>query len=374
MSEKHTILLVDDSPTILSILKEMLQGNGFDLITAPGGKEALEIGEKQSPDLILLDTEMPEMDGIETCRRFKSHEKLSKIPILFLSPFEDVQNKIKGFEAGGLDYINKPVQREELIARLKIHLELKRLQEELYRKIEDKERLIHVLCHDISNPLTSISGWAQMILMMKGIEGNLILKKRIQRILKSAQQASDIIEHVREIEKLAKQKKSLRLESVSLKEVIRSAILIFENQLKTKNITFKCFPALDELGTEIFAEKISFTTNVFSNLFSNSIKFSHPNSVITIIVEEEEEKVRLVLKDEGIGIPSRLLENIFNPGTSTSRSGTSGENGSGFGMPLVKKYMDFYEGDILISSNPEEEFPQQHGTEIQLILKNGKRT
>jgi signal transduction histidine kinase len=213
-----------------------------------------------------------------------------------------------------------------------------------------------------------------MILMMKGIEGNLVLKKRIQRILKSAQQTSDIIGHVREIEKLAKQKKILQLEPVSLKEVIRSAILIFENQLKTKRITFKCFPALDELETEIFAEKISFTTDVFSNLFSNSIKFSHPNSVITLIVAEEEEKVRLVLKDEGIGIPRRLLKNIFNPGTLTSRSGTSGENGSGFGMPLVKKYMDFYEGDILISSNPEEEFPQQHGTKIQLILKNGKRT
>ncbi len=373
MSEKETILLVDDSPTILSILKEMLKGNGFDLLTASSGKEALTIAEKQPPDLILLDIVMPEIDGLDTCRQFKSHEQLSKIPILFLSSFEDIQNKMKGFEAGGLDYINKPVQREELIARVKIHLELKRLQEELYQKIEDKERLIHVLCHDISNPLTCISVWAELILGMNEIEKNLNLSNRIQRILESAQQASEIIDHVREMERLSKQKNSLKLGPVSVKEVISNALLIFENQLKNKDITFKCFPALEELETEILAEKISFTTNVFNNLFSNSIKFSYPNSVITFIVEEKEEKVHLVLKDEGIGIPGDLLENIFNPGTSTSRSGTSGEEGSGFGMPLVKKYMDYYRGDILISSHPQESFPHQHGTEVQLILKSGKR-
>jgi len=373
MSEKETILLVDDSPTILSILKEMLKGNGFDLLTASSGKEALTIAEEQPPDLILLDIVMPDIDGLDTCRQFKSHKQLSKIPILFLSSFGDVQNKMKGFEAGGLDYINKPVQREELIARVKIHLELKHLQEELYQKIEDKERLIHVLCHDISNPLTCISVWAELILGMNGIGENVNLSNKIQRILLSAQQAAEIIDHVREMEKLSRQKNSLQMGPVSVKEVISSALLIFENQLKNKDITFRCNPALEELETEIFAEKISFTTNVFNNLFSNSIKFSYPNSVITFIVEEKEEKVHLVLKDEGIGIPSDLLENIFNPGTSTSRSGTSGEEGSGFGMPLVKKYMDYYGGDILISSHPKEAFPGQHGTEVQLILKNGKR-
>jgi DNA-binding response OmpR family regulator len=373
MSGKETILLVDDSPTILSILKEMLKGNGFDLLTASSGKEALTIAKKHPPDLILLDIVMPEIDGVDTCRQFKSHEPLSKIPILFLSSFEDVRNKIKGFEAGGLDYINKPVQREELIARVKIHLELKRLQEALYRKIEDKERLIHVLCHDISNPLTCISVWAELILEMDGIGENVNLSNKIQRILLSAQQVTEIIDHVREMERLSRQKNRLQLGPVSVKEVISNALLIFENQLKNKDIAFRCFPALEELESEIIAEKISFTTNVFNNLLSNSIKFSYPSSVITFIVEEKEEKVHLVLKDQGIGIPGDLLENIFNPGTSTSRPGTSGEEGSGFGMPLVKKYMDYYEGDIIISSHPKEVSPDLHGTEIQLILKNGKK-
>jgi len=318
---------------------------------------------------------MPEMDGLETCRQLKSDEQLSRIPVLFLSSFEDVRDKIKGFAAGGLDYINKPVQREELIARVKIHLELKLLQEQLYRKIEDKERLIHILCHDISNPLSCIMGWADMILhdIEKGNRSK--LEKGPQRILHSAQQASDIIDHVREMEILtAKEKKKLNLEPVSLKEVVGSALVIFENRLKEKNISFKCFPPLDELETEVIAEKTSFTANVFNNLFSNTIKFSYPGSIITLLINEKGKNgyVRLVLKDEGIGIPRDLLENIFNPAAPASRAGTSGEKGNGFGMPLVKKYMDDYGGEIRIDSKPIEEFPQFHGTEIQLILKNGK--
>lgn len=372
MGKKQTILIVDDSPTILSILKVMLKGNSFIIDTASTGEEALAEAVKNPPDILLLDIEMPGMDGFETCRRFKNHEKLAKIPILFLSSFDDVSKKVNAFRAGGVDYISKPVQREELIARLETHLVLKRLQEQLYRQISDTERLIHILCHDVSNPLTTITGWAEMIAHDHAAEENKKLAYRVKRILQSAHQAADIIDHVREIETLTKQKKELRLVPVPVKEAVESALIIFENRLKEKNITFECIPALKNLETTIIAEKISFTTNVFHNLFSNTIKFSHPGSVITLTIDETDYEVHLTLRDEGIGIPGNLLENIFNPGLSTSRPGTAGEEGSGFGMPLVKQYMDYYGGSIMISSKSEEEFPDRHGTEIQLTLKNGK--
>lgn len=371
--KKQTILIVDDSPTILSILKVMLKGNGFNIRTASSGEEALAKAAKSPPDILLLDIEMPGIDGFETCRQFKTNEELAKIPIIFLSSFEDVGKKVKAFRTGGVDYISKPVQREELIARVETHLELKRLQEQLYRQITDTERLIHILCHDVSNPLTCITGWAELLVNDGTLGENKQLGYRMKRILQSAQQAADIIDHVREMERVAQQKEELSLEPVSIKEVIDSALVIFENRLKDKNITFECFPGLSGLDTWIIAEKISFTTNVFHNLFSNTIKFSYPGSVITLIIDEKDEEVHLTLKDQGIGIPGNLLENIFNPGESTSRPGTSGEEGSGFGMPLVKRYMDYYGGRILISSRSEAEFPGQHGTEIHLFLKNGKQ-
>jgi len=373
MEKKRTILIVDDSPTIRSILLVMLNGNGFTVKTASSGAEALAAAKKSPPDLLLLDIEMPGMDGFETCRRFSSSETLSKIPILFLSSFDDVGKKVKAFQAGGVDYISKPVQKEELVARVETHLELKHLQEELYKKISDTERLIHILCHDVSNPLTCITGWAEMLVDDKRVGKDKQLSYRMKRILQSAIQASDIIDHVREMEKLSKQKKALRLEPVPVKEVVESALIIFENRLKEKRIAFECVPELTGLDTRIMAEKVSFTTNVFHNLFSNTLKFSYPGSVISLSIDENEQEVHLTLRDEGIGIPGNLLENIFNTGASTSRPGTSGEDGSGFGMPLVKQYMDYYGGSIMISSKPEEEFPEQHGTEIQLTLKNGRR-
>lgn len=372
MGNRQTLLIVDDSPTILSILKEMLKGNGFDIRTAAGGEEALSLADADPPDIILLDIEMPGIDGFETCRRFKADEKLAGIPILFLSSFEDITKKVKAFRAGGVDYISKPVQREELIARVEIHLELKRLQEQLYRRIADKERLIHILCHDVSNPLTCIAGWAEMMVNDPAANANKKISYRISRILQSAQQAAGIIDHVREMEKLALQNKALLLASVPVREVIDSTLVIFENHFKNKDITFICTPPHETLDTYVIAEKISFTTNVFHNLISNMIKFSYPHSVISLIVEERDENVQLILKDQGIGIPQNLLENIFDPTASTSRPGTAGEQGSGFGMPLVKRYMDYYGGRILVNSRTEEEFPDLHGTEIQLILKNGK--
>ncbi|MCK5059069.1 MAG: hybrid sensor histidine kinase/response regulator [Candidatus Aminicenantes bacterium] len=373
MEKKQTILIVDDSPTIRSILQMILKGNGFTIKTASNGSEALMEAEKSPPDLLLLDIEMPGIDGFETCRRFRSSKTLSKIPILFLSSFDDVGKKVKAFQAGGVDYISKPVQKEELVARVETHLELKRLQEELYKKINDTERLIHILCHDVSNPLTCITGWAEMLVLDNRIEKDKQLSYRMKRILQSSHQASDIIDHVREMEKLSRQKKALQLEPVSVKEVIENALVIFENRMKEKKITFECVPDLAGLETRILAEKISFTTNVFHNLFSNTLKFSYPGSVISLFIDENEKEVHLTLKDKGIGIPGNLLENIFTPDASTSRPGTSGEDGSGFGMPLMKQYMDYYGGSIMISSKPEAEFPQQHGTEFQLTLKNGQQ-
>ncbi|MCK4764904.1 MAG: hybrid sensor histidine kinase/response regulator [Candidatus Aminicenantes bacterium] len=367
---KQVILIVDDSPTILSILKEMLKGNDFAVRTARSGEEALEKAAKAPPDLILLDIEMPGIDGFETCRRFKKDKKLFRTPILFLSSFEDVTKKVSAFKAGGVDYISKPVQRAELAARLKTHLKLKRLQGQLYREIADKEHLIHILCHDVSNPLTCIEGWIEIALENEIIKQNKDLESKMRRISQSSQQAVDIIEHVKEMEALSRQKKELQLEPVAIEDVIGSALIIFENRLKDKNITFKCDPPLNNVSAKVLAEKVSFTSSVFNNLFSNTIKFSYPGSVITLLIEEKEKEVHLILKDEGIGIPAAYLEAIFDPGSSVSRTGTAGENGSGFGMPLVKKYMDRYGGQIIIRSRPEEEFPQRHGTEIILILKN----
>jgi len=133
-TNKGIILIVDDTPANLGVLSDMLTSTGYSVRPAPNGRLALRAAENDPPDLILLDINMPEMNGFEVCRRLKSDDKLKSIPVLFISALTDTRDKIKAFESGGLDYITKPFQEEEVIARVTTHLQNRQLRKELETK------------------------------------------------------------------------------------------------------------------------------------------------------------------------------------------------------------------------------------------------
>jgi DNA-binding response OmpR family regulator len=128
------ILVVDDSPETLSLLKEVLTGDGYEVRTASSGKEALSAVADEMPDLILLDIKMLDMDGYEVCRKLKSEGYNRNVPVIFISALYDATDKVKGFDAGGVDFITKPFQFEEVLARIEMHLDLHRLQSSLRGK------------------------------------------------------------------------------------------------------------------------------------------------------------------------------------------------------------------------------------------------
>lgn len=134
------LLLVDDTPTNLAVLKETLAPEGYNLVFANSGEKALEIAPKTMPELILLDIMMPGIDGLETCRKLKADSKTSKIPIIFITAKKEVEDIVEGFKAGGVDYITKPFQQEEVCARVRTHLDLVRLKksvEEQYTRVRE---------------------------------------------------------------------------------------------------------------------------------------------------------------------------------------------------------------------------------------------
>ena len=152
----ETILIVDDTPANLGVLVETLGDAGYQLMVAEDGEEALSQTEQTQPDLILLDVMMPGIDGFETCRRFKARADTRDVPVLFMTALNETADKVKAFAAGAVDYITKPIEHEEALARVRTHLALRRLQRELQEQVALKEKFMRIAGHDLRNPLCLI--------------------------------------------------------------------------------------------------------------------------------------------------------------------------------------------------------------------------
>ena len=165
------VIVVDDTPANLQLLTGMLKERGYKVRPVPSGKLALQAAKNDPPDLILLDIMMPEMDGYEVCERLKADEKLREIPVIFISALNETMDKVRAFGVGGVDYVTKPFQFEEVDARVRTHLELQRQRrklkenyEQLRRLEELRDNLVHMIVHDLRNPLTGISGFLDLAL------------------------------------------------------------------------------------------------------------------------------------------------------------------------------------------------------------------
>ncbi len=141
MNLQGLILIVDDEPANLNVLSEVLIAEGYDVAIANSGERAITIVDRQLPDLILLDIHMPDMDGFTVCQNLKENQKTSAIPVIFMTALNDIDSKVKGFELGAVDYITKPFNVRELLARIKNHLQLTRVTQNL-EKVKEQLSLV----------------------------------------------------------------------------------------------------------------------------------------------------------------------------------------------------------------------------------------
>ena len=175
---QNTLLIVDDIPENIGVLFRFLSSAGFKVLVAQNGEQALEMFNFVLPDLVLLDVMMPGIDGFEVCRILKSQENTSDIPVIFMTALSDTVDKVRGFNLGATDYVTKPIQQEEVLARIHVHLKLHKLQQQLSyqnqqlqaQATELQQRNLELgafsrtVAHDLKNPLNVVKGYIEMLL------------------------------------------------------------------------------------------------------------------------------------------------------------------------------------------------------------------
>ncbi len=353
LKQKPFILIVDDVPKNLQVLGNILDSKGYHFTPATNGKHALKIIEKRLPDLILLDIMMPEMDGYEVCSILKSCQRSKDIPVIFLTAKTETDDIVKGFELGAVDYITKPFNSTELLIRIKTHLEILKVSNE-------RKELLHVLCHDLANPFASIVSALRIIKDYKGFE------QIKEHLVTAAENGLKVIDLVRSIRALEENKTELELKPVNLKKAIDSSLFMLGQKFDEKHIEL-ITDVHEEL--EVLAEETSLINSVINNIFTNAVKFSYPDSKINVKAILKDDIVIISIRDFGVGMSKELQRDVFDMRKNTTRQGTNGETGTGFGMPLVKKFIHAYGGNLDIFSTEKNENQQDHGTEIKLMLR-----
>ena len=208
---KPRILVVDDVMQNLQVVGTMLRNEGYDVMPAGSGPQALERVRVRVPDLILLDLMMPEMDGLEVCRRLKADSSTRQIPIIFLTASNEMEHLVKGFEAGAVDYVTKPFNGAELLARVRTHLELKLARERLREMNDEKNEFMGIAAHDLRNPLSAIQGYSEMVIEDAQSLKHSELEANGERIRETAKRMADMVQNLLDANRIERGEMKLNL-------------------------------------------------------------------------------------------------------------------------------------------------------------------
>jgi two-component system sensor histidine kinase/response regulator len=347
------IVIVDDNPVNLNVLAAMVRSSNYAVDLTDSGITALKIIEASPPDLILLDIMMPEMDGLEVCRRLKHQDSTKDIPVIFISALTETESKLNGFHAGGVDYITKPFQKEEVLARIQVHLNLKYAQEELLRKNEllrrannTKNKLFSIISHDLRGPISALMTLLELLAHSPEHFTEEEKKTLLNHLSLAVKSTSDLLENLFCWAQTQRGTIRFQPEILQLNPIIDQTVKLFAGIARVKKL--RILTDLQE-PVEIHADGNLLRT-VIRNLLSNSVKFTPENGEIKIKTEMSGSTVTVSISDNGVGIPEKIQSLLFNVNEQISTTGTSGEKGSGLGLILCKEFVEKHGGTIHIES------------------------
>lgn len=356
MQMRGQILIVDDSPTNLKILSRDLQAYGFKIFVAQSGEGALQQLDYILPDLILLDVIMPGIDGFKTCARIKQREATRDIPVIFMTGLADVVDKVRGFKAGGVDYITRPYQFEEVLARITTQVTLRQQQKRLaaqYRQLqelkESRDRLLKILPHDLKNPFTVIFTSAEVLNEYLDTLDEKSLRERVSSLYLSATRITRLIEKLLDWIQLQEGSYKIEKKAFMVSELISETIDLFRLNVEPRRITLD----FEQLANPTVYADRNMIESVIRNLVGNSIKFTANGGQIQVSTSIENEFAIIQVRDNGIGMDKKVMANLFRidmERESYRQEGVDGETGTGLGLVLCKEMIEENGGTIWVES------------------------
>ena len=354
-NEDVCVLVVDDDPAIKIALKRTLAPLNVKILEASSGKCAVKQAASQQVALVLLDINMPGIDGFETADLLRKKSNTIDTPIIFITANNNMKETLKGYEYGAVDYLLKPLSHKILFSKAKIfielfkknrQLELQRAQLKILKDLKRSNRLLeqfaYVVSHDLKAPLRHIGSFS--VLLEEAIaSGNLEdASKELEMLKKSAARLGDFVDGLIDLSRVSSRRK--KIASVSLSEVLKEVLIEMKPELDNKNIKVTSDPLPTIQGDEVLL------TQLFLNLIENACKYSQSqNAKIQVLSSScDEDKVVVTVKDNGIGFDSTHAEVIFEPFKRLVSK--SAYPGSGIGLVVCKTIVEHHGGSIWATS------------------------
>jgi len=353
MTKSPLLLIVDDNKNNLQVLGSALHTEGYRLALAKSGKEALAQAQKIEPDIILLDIMMPEMDGYETCRLLKENEKTKNIPVIFLTAKTETEDIVKGFRAGGVDYITKPFKKEELLVRLKNHLDLRMATKKIARQAQKlkelnntKDQMFSIISHDLRSPLAGLKNMLDLLTDKETPTDQDFRESAINIMKTTTDSTVNLLENLLFWARSQRGELEIEIDTLDLHQITEENIQLNYNTIEQKKLTIT--NKIEEY--ELVKGDLNLTKTIVRNLLNNAIKFTPEMGSITFEVSVSERDTYLSISDTGVGISEANLQRLFKDDEHVTTYGTNNEKGSGLGLKLCKWFAEKQQGSLSVNS------------------------
>ena len=369
----NTILIVDDNAANIGVIVEYMKTYGFQTVIARNGETGLKRAALVRPDIILLDILMPGIDGFETCRRLKADESTRSIPVIFMTALTDVEDKVKGFAVGGVDYVTKPVQQEEVLARVRTHLKIQAQNRQLQQQAVElnharmmaeaaqtvaekaskaKSAFLANMSHELRTPLNAILGFSQLMVRSEGL--NRSQQDNLAIIRRSGEHLLTLINDVLDMSKIESGHTILNLREFDLYRLMDDLENMF--RLKAEEKELRLHSDLNpHLPQFVITDEVKLR-QVLINLLNNAIKFTKTGGIAVRVNSaecgakaEHHFEIRFEVEDSGPGIAVEEFDMLFEPFQQTQTAEGVYE-GTGLGLPISRKFVQLMGGDFKVQS------------------------